>query len=91
MFAAVLAETQRFRAALPCLLESYEGRWVVFKNGAVASIHASQDEACEAGLAAFGPYSPHVIDRVEQKSAVPVSALTGTADFCSTRSITCGE
>jgi len=73
-FAAVLAETRRFRAALPYLLESHKGCWVVFKNGAVASTHESQDEACEAGLAAFGPHSPHVIDRVEQKSAVHVSA-----------------
>ena len=74
MFAAVLAETRRFRAALPNLLESYEGCWVVFKNGSVASTHSSQDEAFQAGLAEFGPYSPHVIDRVELKSAVPVSA-----------------
>ena len=74
-FAAVLEETRRFREALPVLLESHEGCWVVFKNGVVASSHTSQDEACQAGLAAFGPYSPHVIDRVEEKSAVLMSAV----------------
>ncbi|MEC8023411.1 MAG: hypothetical protein VX223_05715 [Myxococcota bacterium] len=74
IFAAVLAETRRFREALPNLLESHEGSWVVFKNGQIASAHASQDEAYRAGLATFGPYSPHVIDRVERKSAVLMSA-----------------
>jgi hypothetical protein len=70
----VLDETRRFRAALPSLVERHAGQWVVFKDGCVASVHASLDEAYRSGLRAFGPLGGHVVDRVEYRTAIPATA-----------------
>ena len=74
LFSKVLDETRRFRAALPSLLDRHAGQWVVFKDGVVASVHASMDDAYRAGLRAFGPQGGHVVDRVQRRAAIPATA-----------------
>ncbi len=74
IFATVLEETRRFRAALPKLMAAHADQWVVFKNGVVASAHSDRDTAYRSGLTQFGPTGGHVVDRVEPKHAVPVTA-----------------
>lgn len=70
----VLEETRRFRAALPELLKEHPGKWVVFKDGAVHSIHDTEEEAYGAGLTAFGRDGGHVVAPVIQENAAPVTA-----------------
>ena len=74
VFKTVLEETLRFHAALPELIKGYSGQWVVFRKGAVASVHASEDDAYRSGVKRFGPYGQYIVDRVEQKRAVPLTA-----------------
>ncbi len=73
-FSAVLEETIRFHAAMPDLLQAYAGRWVVFREGRVSSTHATEDDAYTAGLLAYGRDETYIVDRVERKSAVPLTA-----------------
>jgi len=70
----VLEETLRFRAALPGLLKEHPGKWVVFKDGAVQSIHETEEEAYTAGLAAFGRDGGHVVTPVMPDNAAPITA-----------------
>ncbi len=72
----VLAEAERFRAALPALLPIYGERWVVFRDGEVASAHATEEEAYVAGLERFGPYGGHVVAVVREAEAVMLGAIT---------------
>jgi len=74
VFTAVLEETLRFHAALPELLKKYAGQWVVFLEGQVASVHPSEDDAYQAGLHQYGPYGSYIVDRVERKHAIPITA-----------------
>ncbi len=74
LMSRVLAETRRFRAALPQLLATYSGRWVVFKDGAVRSVHDSMEEAYRAGIRMFGPGGGHVVDCVAERAAAPATA-----------------
>ncbi|MFT7625064.1 MAG: hypothetical protein ACI9WU_004255 [Myxococcota bacterium] len=74
MFRPVLEETLRFRAALPSLMKSYAGKWVVFSDGAVSSVHGTEDDAYYAGMTMFGRHGCYVVDRVERKHAVPLTA-----------------
>lgn len=73
-FSAILAETLRFREALPELLPSYGGQWVVFTDGRVTSVHQNEDDACRTGMRRYGPNSSYIVDRVERKRAVPLTA-----------------
>jgi hypothetical protein len=72
----VLAEAERFRAVLPALLPTYGERWVVFRDGEVASAHATEEEAYVAGLERFGPYGGHVVAVVRQAEVVMLGAIT---------------
>ncbi len=72
----VLAEGERFRAELPALLPIYGERWVVFRDGKVASAHATEEEAYVAGLEHFGPYGGHVVAIVREVEVVMVGAIT---------------
>ncbi len=74
LMSRVLAETRRFRDALPALLESHAGQWVVFKDGAVRSVHDSMEEAYRAGIRCFGPTGGQVVDRVVPRRATPATA-----------------
>ena len=70
----VFAEAKRFRTALPSLLPTHGGRWIVFRDGQVASVHASQEEAYVAGLERFGLYGGHVVAEVRESEIIYVSA-----------------
>lgn len=63
--AMVLEETRRFEAALPDLMTRYEGRWVVFKDGAVVSDHDTEEEAFLSSLERFGLEGGQVIAQVK--------------------------
>jgi hypothetical protein len=61
----VRAESDRFRSALPTLMESpLKGRWVVFLNGMVQSAFDDEDEALADATARFGHDGGFVIGRV---------------------------
>jgi hypothetical protein len=65
---------RRFEASLPRLKPLYADRWVVFRDGEVVSVHDSEEEAYRAGLAAFGRQGGHVVAKVADQVAVPLSA-----------------
>lgn len=70
----VLEETLRFREALPELLKAHAGKWVVFKDGQVQSVHEREEEAYRAGLEKFGWDGGHVIAPVIEQRPAPVTA-----------------
>jgi len=71
----VFTEMVRFRAALPVLLETLAGKWVVFKDGQVVSAHDDEDAAYWAGVQAFGTHGGQVVARVEpERPPQPLSA-----------------
>jgi hypothetical protein len=70
----VLQETLRFREALPELLKTHRGKWVVFRDGEVKSVHDTEEEAYTAGLAAFGRDGGQVIAPVVEQPPVPITA-----------------
>lgn len=70
----VLEETKRFRAALPGLLETHRGKWVVFKDGAVRGIHDDEKAAYEAAVKEFGSGAGYVIAPVTETHPTPVTA-----------------
>lgn len=70
----VREEMKRFLQALPNLLASSRGRWVVFKDGKVHSEHDTEDDAYLAGRRAFGPQGGHVIAQVTEVHAMPLTA-----------------
>ena len=70
----VREEMGRFREALPRLLSELEGRWVVFRDGEVVSVHDDEEQAYIAGMERFGPDGGQVIALVVPERVVPVSA-----------------
>jgi hypothetical protein len=70
----VLEETKRFRDALPDLLRSCPGKWVVFRDGEVHSIHDTEDSAFRAGVEAFGLRGGQVIAQVKPQKPIPLTA-----------------
>lgn len=70
----VKEETRRFEAALPALLETMRGKWVVFRDGTVQSQHASEPDAYVAAVAKYGPHGGFVVAPVEPISATPITA-----------------
>ena len=70
----VMNEAARFRANIPQLLAQYGGKWVVFRDGAVASVHADEETAYLAGLKQFGPVGGHVVAVVREPEPVLLSA-----------------
>lgn len=71
----VLAESSRFRASLPSLMAQHGGQWVVFYQGAVVSVHGTEEEAYIAGLRNPGPGSGHVVVQVREPEEVFIGAL----------------
>jgi hypothetical protein len=69
----VLEESRRFRAALPELLPQYNGRWVVFRNGAVVDAFDDEDDAYVAAVDKFGVGGGFVIARVGVNALEPVA------------------
>jgi hypothetical protein len=70
----VLQETIRFRQALPELLKAHAGKWVVFRDGEVQSVHDSEEEAYRAGLEKFGREGGHVVAPVVEERPAPITA-----------------
>jgi hypothetical protein len=70
----VLEETKRFRVALPELLKTYRGKWVVFKDGAVCSAHDDEKNAYLSASEKFGAGSGYVIALVTETRQTPVTA-----------------
>jgi hypothetical protein len=70
----VREENERFRKALPELLETYPNRWVVFRDGAVISDHDSQLAAYTAAVEAFGPHGGFVVAPVKEQVPTPMTA-----------------
>ena len=70
----VRQEMRRFEASLPRLLPLYADRWVVFRDGEVVSVHDTEELAYRAGLQRFGRHGGHVIAKVAEQHAVPLSA-----------------
>lgn len=72
----VLDESRRFRACLPELLADHPGKWVVFHEGRVVSLHDTEEEAYVAGLARPGLGSGHVVAEVREPEDAFVGAFS---------------
>jgi len=70
----VLEETKRFHQALPGLLNSHRGSWVVFMNGKVQSEHASEQAAYAEAVKNFGRDGGFVVARVVEVTSTPITA-----------------
>ena len=70
----VLAETIRFREALPTLVEQYRGKWVVFMGGEVKSVHPDEHVAYEWAVQHLGTGAGYVIAPVVEAKPTPVTA-----------------
>ena len=71
---AVLKETLKFREMLPALMLSHAGKWVLFKDERVVSAHATETEAFEAGVSAFGFEGGFVVAQVTKSKPTPINA-----------------
>lgn len=70
----VRAETLRFHDALPELMKTLAGRWVVFRDGEVKSDHTTEAEAYDSGVAVLGLEGGFVVAPVAEVVALPVTA-----------------
>jgi hypothetical protein len=67
---AVAKEMEHFRAALPELLASRRGEWVVFKDGRAQSFHADEDVALSWAITQYGVDGGFVVAPVEEERVV---------------------
>ena len=65
--AQVARENGLFLAALPELLKTLKGRWVVYKDNAVQGDYTTELEAYAKGLETYGPEGCFVIAQVEEQ------------------------
>lgn len=65
----------RFQDALPELCRTLEGRWVVFRDGAVQSDHDTESAAYADAIKHFGPRGGFVV--AEVKAIVPIPLTAG--------------
>jgi hypothetical protein len=70
----VLRETLKFRQMLPILMLSHAGKWVLFKDEHVVSLHATETEAFEAGVSTFGYEGGFVVALVAKPGPTPINA-----------------
>lgn len=70
----VRAESERFEKALPDLLATIPGRWVIYLEGEVRGDFATEDDAYAAALERYDIGAGFVIAPVIQPSPVPVTA-----------------
>ncbi len=68
----IAEESRRFRARLPELLPKYNGRWVVFRDGAVHADCDTEDEAYAEGIRKFGSHGGFVLHQVTPDAADPI-------------------
>ena len=63
--AAVSEESERFRRALPSLMDGpYANKWVVFSGGEVKSAHETPAEAVRSAVHSLGPDGGYVVAQV---------------------------
>jgi hypothetical protein len=74
ILARVANESARFRATIPQLFAQYGGKCVVFRDGAVVSVHSDEESAYIAGLQRFGPGGGHVVAVVREPEQVLLRA-----------------
>lgn len=74
ILARVAQESDRFRAEIPKLLAEYGGKWVVFRDGVVDSVHPDEESAYLAGLQRFGIGGGHVVEVVREPEPILLSA-----------------
>lgn len=72
--AKVLEESRQFHAALPDMLARYKGRWVVYKDREVKSVHDTERDAHRAAVALYGLRGGQVVAQVVEQKAHPISA-----------------
>jgi hypothetical protein len=70
----VLAEYERFKARLPELMETSAGKWVVFRDDQVQSVHDSHDAALMSAIESFGLSGGYVIAPVAEVKPTPLTA-----------------
>ncbi len=70
----VREETKRFRDALPSLMKSLAGRWVVFRDGKVVADFASESEAYESAIDEYGAEGGFVVACVVVVDPEPINA-----------------
>lgn len=73
----VFVESRQFRAMLSTLIPEYGGKWVVFRDGQVQSVHDTEDEAFVAGLQRFGADGAFIIPQVREVEPVLMSGIAG--------------
>jgi len=76
ILARVKNESARFRAKILQLLPLYKGKWVVFRNDAVVSVHSDEESAYIAGLKQFGPGGGHVVAVVREPMPILLRAVS---------------
>lgn len=69
----ILKESQMFREMLPSLLPSYAGKWVLFRDGGVVSVHATETDAYQAGVSKFGVEGGFVVAQVIETGPMPIN------------------
>jgi hypothetical protein len=69
---AVREEMDRFIEALPQLLREIPGKWVVFRDAKVQSVHADEESAFSAGHRKFGTKGGQVIAQVAEIRPIQV-------------------
>ncbi len=67
-------ESQRFVQALPELLKTLKGRWVVFKDGAVQGDYATESEAYGVAVKRFGLEGGFAIHEVKEQEPFFITA-----------------
>lgn len=70
----VYEQTLLFRAALPSLLEQHRGKWVVFHDGSVRSLHNTEEGAFVTAVKELGSKAGFVVAPVEEVRPIPVTA-----------------
>ncbi len=70
----VFAEFARFREKLPTLIPVLGGKWVVFRDGEVQSVHDDLEAAYEAGVSRFGRDGGMVVAEVREEEILEARA-----------------
>lgn len=70
----VLAESEKFRAALPKLLRTLAGRWVVFRDGKVQKDFSSENDAYAFAVEKYGLDGAAVVAPVIEEDPRPITA-----------------
>jgi len=70
----VREEYDRFLEALPSLIPTSAGKWVVFLNGRVEGTFDTEGQALGEAVARFGPRGGFVVAPVIPVEAIPMTA-----------------